>query len=71
MNKIIVLSILGLFVFACNKEDNLLHDSNYPTTIRALDTKILEQKRLAFLSQNGFIASSLDEFGFCIPDRNR
>ena len=67
MNKIIVLSILGLFVFACNKEDNLLHDSNYPTTIRPLDTKILEQKRLAFLSQNEFIASSLDEFGFCIP----
>lgn len=67
MSKFIVLSILGMFLFACNKEDNLLHDSNYPTTINALDTKTLEQKRLAFLSQNGFIASSLDEFGFCNP----
>lgn len=65
MNKIIVLSILGVFLFACNKEDNLLYDSNYPTTIKALYTKVLEQKRLAFLSQNGFITSSLNEFGFC------
>jgi hypothetical protein len=50
---------------ACQKEYNLLSDSRYPTTIKPLDTAILKQKQQEFQEQNKYIASSLNEFGFC------
>jgi len=66
MNKLHVF-LLFLFVVlaACQKEDNLLSDNRYPTTVKPLDTNILKQKQQEFQEQNKYIGSSLDEFGFC------
>lgn len=64
-NSYLILIILNVFLLGCHKDDNLLMDHNYPTTIKALDQKILDQKRTDFLKQNQFITSSLNQFGFC------
>ncbi len=66
MKKIIFLSsVFCAFLFSCQKEDNLLSDSKYPTTIKPIDTAILKQKQQEFQEQNKYIASSLNEFGLC------
>jgi hypothetical protein len=66
MKKIIFFfSVFCTCFFSCQKEDNLLTDRNYPTTIKILDKTALNQKKQAFLSQNQFMTSSLNEFGFC------
>lgn len=68
MNKFYVLLLfLCLIILACQKEDNLLSDSKYPTTIKPIDAAILKQKQQEFQEQNKYIASSLNEFGFCAP----
>jgi hypothetical protein len=64
-NLIFFFLLIYASFISCQKEDNLLSDNRYPTTIKPLEVNILKQKQQEFQDQNKDIASSLDEFGFC------
>lgn len=62
IKKLSILLIITLFIAGCGKSDL---ESTYPTVYKKITTATLAQLREAFAQKNIFLASSLNEFGFC------
>lgn len=68
MNKIKIISFIGILLLTGCEKDNYQHlhtDPLYPTIIRELNSGDLEKLRNEFLTKNIFMWTSLNKFGFC------
>lgn len=55
---------IALLLLGCEK-DNLIIDPNYPSTFYKIPTEILSQMRNSLSSNNQYLTSTLNDFGFC------
>ena len=50
--------------FSCEKNN---FDSTYPTTFKVVSSESISQMRASFSSNNKYLTTTLNEFGFMVP----
>jgi len=63
MTKHLLKFLLIAFLFISCEKDNF--DSTYPTTFKVIPSETISQMRTSFSSNNKYLTTTLDDFGFC------
>lgn len=65
MRNILIILVFAIGLISCEKDDYLINDDNYPTTIREISSDEISQLRSEYYLENKYIVTSLNNFGFC------
>lgn len=65
LKRIILISLLAIYVVSCENSIFNNEDNNYPTVINAISPDELSQLQSDFFQRNKYIITSLNNFGFC------